>query len=54
MQRRRKDAQIFWVCLFAVLFWTVIWQHEAVVGLVRKSPIPKVIRWMEGGTASEK
>jgi hypothetical protein len=40
MARRRWDLQIFWIVLFAVVFWGAIWEHDKLYELYRKSPIP--------------
>jgi hypothetical protein len=29
--RLPKDLQIFWVVVVAVIFWVIVWQHDAVV-----------------------
>jgi hypothetical protein len=40
---RQTDLQIYWVVLLAVVFWTAIWQHDKLVELYQKSPVPALL-----------
>ncbi len=55
MQRRRRDWQLFWLVVFGLGFWLVIWQHDTLAELYRKSPIPGALNWIESaGSPREK
>jgi len=41
---RRTDFQILWVVLLAVIFWTAIWEHDKLIELYQKSPVPAWFR----------
>jgi hypothetical protein len=41
---RQTDLGIFWVVLLAAVFWTAIWEHDKLVDLYRKSPVPALFR----------
>jgi hypothetical protein len=41
---RKPDLGIFWVVLLAAVFWTAIWEHDKLVDLYRKSPVPGLFR----------
>ena len=42
-----RDWQIFWVVAFGIGFWLVVWRHDTLAELYRKSPIPGALNWIE-------
>jgi len=45
MARRRMDKQILWVVVFAAAFWLAIWNHDAVMHWIRKTP--NLLQWIQ-------